>query len=271
MDDYANAIARFGDMQRYCFNELSKRPEFDESKKSIVSIFQPKSGGTFLHNRMLELGYQEFWWLFGERTDASKCFASVDALELYLRGGCTCHTHARPDPNILEALDRAHVQKVWIHLRNPAESVVSCYYHYLGEGHGSGDVGELRRQEALDEAQRRGLMPDMDINMFVRGAIDFFVKWVAEWLSFADKHPGLVVFSFYQQLANPDKLLADVFRQFGAQPDKSVSCKPISIDRYRKKRTTDWRAELSTDVETYVERRVRTELDAYPQFDALWS
>jgi hypothetical protein len=270
-DDYPNAIARFAEMQRYSFEELSQRPEYNPARKSIVSVFQPKSGGTFLHNRMLQLGHQEFWWLFANRADASKCFASSEALKLYLRGGCTCHTHARPDPNILAALDEANVDKIWVHLRNPAESAVSCYYHYQGEGHGSGDVGDLRRQQALDEAGRRGLMPDMDLSAFVRGAIDFFVKWVAEWLRFAESHPGLVVFSFYRELVNPEALLANVFDQFDTTCDRPIMNGPIPNDRYRKKRTSNWRTDLAPDVITYVERRVRAEFENLSQFDDLWS
>jgi hypothetical protein len=270
-DDYPNAIARFGEMQRYCFEQLSQRPEYDPSRKSIVSFFQPKSGGTFLHNRMLQLGYQEFWWLLAHRADASKCFANRGALRLYLRGGCTCHTHARPEPNILAALDQANVEKIWVHLRNPAESAVSCYYHYLGEGHGSGEVGEERRHQALEEAERRGLTQGTDLSTFVRDAIDFFVKWIAEWLRFAESHPGLVVFSFYRELANSEALLANVFEQFGATCDRPISDGPLPTDRYRKKRTTDWRADLTPDVQTYVERRVRAEFETCQRFDDLWS
>jgi hypothetical protein len=268
--DYANAIASFGEHQRDRFRAMTHRREIDESKKSIVSIFQPKSGGTFLHNRMLGAGYQEFWWLFSESADATRCFASIDALELFVRGGCTCHTHARPDPNILAALDQAGVENIWVHLRNPAASAVSCYYHYLGEGHGSGEIGERRRQEALDEAQRRGLTPGMDISKFVHGAIDFFVKWVAEWIRFADRHPGLVVFSYYQELANPEALLERIFSHFGATLDAPVSTQPAATDRYRRKRTADWRSELEPAVQTYVERRVLAEFEGCPQFDELW-
>jgi hypothetical protein len=270
-DDYPNATARFGEMQHYCFEQLSRRPEYDSSRKSIVSFFQPKSGGTFLHNRMLQLGYQEFWWLFADRADASKCFANTEALKLYLRGGCTCHTHGRPDPNILAALDRAHVERIWVHLRNPAESAVSCYYHYLGEGHGSGEAGELRRNQALEEAQRRGLMQGMDLSAFVRSSIDFFVKWVGEWVRFANSHPGLVVFSFYRELSDCEALLANVFQQFGARYDRPISSGPLPIDRYRKKQTSDWRTDLTPDVQTYLERRVRAEFESCPQFDDLWS
>ena len=119
-NENANAIPCFGRLARYRFDEVTSLPNFDLTKKSIISAFQPKSGGTYLHNRLLQLGYQEFWWLFTHRLCPSVCYASDEALLYYLLGGCACHTHARPDANILAALDRACVDKIWVHLRNPA-------------------------------------------------------------------------------------------------------------------------------------------------------
>ena len=149
VNDSANAVASFSRLAEYRFRELSSLPDFDPAKTAIISAFQPKSGGTFLHNRMLELGYKEFWWCFPHFLGHETCYASDEALKLYLSGGCTCHTHAMPDPNILAALDRANVDKIWVHLRNPAECVVSAYHHYRGEGHGEGALGEQRRREAI--------------------------------------------------------------------------------------------------------------------------
>jgi hypothetical protein len=157
-NDLPNAVACFDRMARHRYWELTHRPDFDPTKNSVVSIFQPKSGGTYLHNRMLELGYHEFWWCFPSHLCHSRCNAGFDALELFMSGGCTCHTHARPEANVLSALDRAGVKKIWLHMRNPAEAVISSYYHYLGEGHGDSSLGEQRRNEALSEAGRQGLL-----------------------------------------------------------------------------------------------------------------
>jgi hypothetical protein len=108
-DDNINARACFSRLAQYRYLETSKRPGYDRQKRSIVSFFQPKSAGTYLHNRLLQLGYQDFWWFFPSRMCHSYCFASAAALELFILGGCTCHSHGRPDPNILAAFDRAGV------------------------------------------------------------------------------------------------------------------------------------------------------------------
>jgi len=269
-DDNANAAACFGRLQHFRYRELASRPAFDSTRKSIISVFQPKSGGTYLHNRMLALGYQDFWWLYAHRSNASYCYASDEALRLYLAGGCTCHTHARPDPNILAALDRAGVDKIWVHLRNPAESVVSCYHHYLGEGHGSGEIGEQRKQKALDEAQREGLAPGTEKSSYVTEIIGWYLEWIVQWLKFARDRPGLVVFSDYSELANPHALLSRVFKELRDELKGNVSAEPTTNDRIRKKEGNNWRHDLSPAAQNYLEQRVRAELQEFPAFDRMW-
>ncbi len=269
--DNANASACFGRLARGRYHEAASRPGYDPARKSIVSVFQPKSGGTYLHNRLLQLGYQEFWWLFPNRINHSVCFASDEALQYYLRGGFACHTHARPDPNILAALDRAGVGKIWVHVRNPAESVVSAYHHYLGEGHGEGEVGQQRRQEALDAAQRDGLVPGMTKSDFAVSAIAFFVEWVAQWLRYAEQHPDVVVLSYYRELADPHALLSRVFAELGAAPPGAVSAALAPQDRYRQKTTNNWRHDLTPRAQRYLETRVRADLEEFPAFAQLWS
>ena len=269
--DYVNALACFGALAHYRFYELSRRPTYDHAKPSVISSFLPKSGGTYLHNRMLQLGYHDFWWMLPHHLCHSVCFASDDALRYFLHGGCTCHSHARPDPNILAGLDRAGVQKIWIHLRNPAESAVSSYHHYLGEGHGEGAIGEQRKQEALCEAQRQGLSPGTDKSAFVIDRIGWYVDWVAEWLRFAQDRPGLVVFSYYRELADPQAMFARVFDELGITLRGSMSSAPLEQDRYRKKLNANWRHDLSEEAQSYVESRVRGDLEGFAEFERLWS
>ena len=216
--DNANAAACFSRLAYFRAHELRHRPSYDPTRKSIVSIFQPKSGGTFLHNRMLQLGYQEFWWCFPDRRCHSLCYASDEALATYLAGGCATHTHARPDPNILAAFDRAGVDKIWVHLRNPAETAVSAYHHFRGEGHGEGPVGDERRREALAVAPRLGLHADSKKSTFVREQIGWCIEWITDWLRFADDHPGLIEFSYFDELADPQALFAT-----SSPPSTSIS------------------------------------------------
>jgi len=270
-NENANAIPCFGRLARYRFEEIASLPSYDLTKKSIISAFQPKSGGTYLHNRLLELGYQEFWWLFSHRLCPSVCYASEEALRYFMIGGCVCHTHARPDANILAALDRADVDKIWVHLRNPAETVVSSYHHYLGEGHGEGPVGEQRVRESQLEAPRQGLAPGMTKSAFVIKHVGWHIEWVTEWLRFAADHPGLVEFSYYSEIVDPRGLLSRVFERLGIDPPDEFSIAPTPEDRYREKATTDWRHELTPDAQTYLELRVRAELQRFPAFEQLWS
>jgi hypothetical protein len=269
--DNANAAACFGALAHHRFYEVSRRPTYDPTKTSIISVFQPKSGGTYLHNRMLQLGYHDFWWMFPHTFCHSICYASDEALRYYMHGGCTCHSHTRPDPNILAALDRAGVQRIWVHLRNPAETVVSAYHHHLGEGHGEGVIGEQRTQQAMVEAQRQGLAPGMTKSAFVMHKIGWHVDWVAEWLRFAKDRPGLVVFSYYHELADPQAMFARVFDELGVSFRGTVSASPIGHDRHRKKTSTNWRHELTIEAQDYLESRLRVDLEGYPHFYQLWS
>jgi hypothetical protein len=270
-EDYINALACFGALSHHRFYELSGRPTYDDAKPSVISSFLPKSGGTYLHNRMLQLGYHDFWWMLPHHLCHSSCFASDEALRYFMHGGCTCHTHARPDPNILAGLDRAGVQKIWVHLRNPAESTVSSYHHYLGEGHGEGAIGEQRKQEALCEAKRQGLTPGTAKSAFVIDRIGWYVDWVAEWMRFAQDRPGLVVFSYYCELTDPQAMFARVFDELGITLQGSVSAALLEQDRYRKKTNANWRHDLSAEAKSYLETRVRSALEEFAEFGCLWS
>ncbi len=270
-DDNANAIPCFDALARYRFDEVLARPSYDSTKKSIISVFQAKSGGTFLHNRLLQLGYAEFWWMYPSRKCHTYCFAGVDALSYFMRGGCTCHSHARPEPNILAALDRAKVQRIWVHLRNPAETVVSMYYHFLGEGQGQGEIGEQRKQQVMLDAQRHGLAPGMTLSEFAIQMIGWHAEWVAEWLRYARKAPGMLVFSYYRELADLQRMFARVFCELGIKLNARVCGEILEQDRFRKKANNDWRHELTPDAQKHVERRVRTELEDFPEFAQLWS
>ena len=269
-DDYQNATAAFGALARYRFDEMKSREGYDPGKRSIVSVFQPKSGGTFLHNRLLQLGYQEFWWMYPHRHCHSMTYSSDEALYYYLSGGCACHSHARPDPNILAAFDRAGVDKIWLHLRNPAEAVVSGFHHYLGEGHGGGPVGAERREEAVSEAHKQGIVEGVDASAFALDGIGFYVKWVADWLSFAEAHPGLVVISYYDELADLQSMMNRVFAEFGVENIGAVPTNVTSRDRYRAKRSTDWRDEMSAEAAEWIDMRVRAELQRFEAFPRLW-
>jgi hypothetical protein len=268
--DMVNAAACFEPISKHIYREISCQPDFDPQRKSIVSAFQPKSGGTFLHNRMLQLGFKEYWWAIWHPASAADCYVLDAAFQRYLKGGCTSHTHIRPDPNILAACDRAGVDRIWVHVRNPAACAVSAYHHFLGEGHGEGAAGQVRVQQAIAEAKlmREEVLQDKD--NFVLEYLDWNVNWLKQWLKFAQKRPGRVVFSYFHELADPQQMLSRVFSQCGVSSFGHVDSHRKPGDRYRTKQDNDWRHGLSAAVQTYAESCVRANLGEFPQYQSFW-
>lgn len=269
--DNVNATTYFERLAAGRHRDLVRSPKFDVTKPSIVTSFQPKSGGTFLHNRLLELGYQEFWWCFPHVRCHSYWFTSERTLDLYLRGGAACQTHIRPQPALLAAFDRCGVEKIWVHLRNPVESAISAFHHYRGEGHGDGAVGAQRRLEALQAAEMFRFLRRSSKDRFVREQIDWFNEWVVEWLRFDEEHPGRVVFSYHRELADAQRMLDRVFREFGVESPGRITSGPAANDRFRPNPLRDWRRDLNGATQRLVERRVQDALGRFSALERLWT
>jgi hypothetical protein len=155
-------------------------------------------------------------------------------------------------------------------LRNPAETVVSMYHHLLGEGQGHGSIGEQRKQQAIVNAQRHGLAPGISISEFVMHSIDWHIEWVVKWLRHAQRSPGLFVISYHRELANLQTMFKRVFCELDVKFNGSVSAEILEHDRFRQKASEDWRHELTSDAQKYIERRVRADLVDFPEFAQLW-
>lgn len=271
LGDNVNATTYFERLAAGRHRELIRSPNFDASKLAIVTSFQPKSGGTFLHNRLLELGYQEFGWCFPHVRCHSHWYTSQRTLDLYLQGGAACQTHFRPEPALLALFDRCGVEKIWVHLRNPIESAISAYHHYRGEGHGEGDVGAQRRHEALHTAQVFRFLSRSSKDRFVREQIDWFIEWTGQWLLFDAEQPGRVVFSFHRELADPQRMLNRVFREFGVESPGPITPSPAANDRFRPNPLRNWRHDLDAATQRFVEQRVKESLAKFPVFERLWT
>lgn len=270
LGDSSNAIACYNRLAPIHYATASSVPEFRTDLPAVVSAFQPKSGGTFLHNRMLQMGYLEFWWCMVHRSCNSVCYASDEALRLYLQGGCACHTHARPHPNITGALDRHRIEKVWVHLRNPAECALSSCYHFRGEGQGGGKIGEERCHQALAQAQQIGFSPNEELESQLSRTIGWHVDWTAEWLHYARLRPERVVFSFYDELTDVAAMMRRVYGAMGLAPPGAVTGEITERDRFRQKQSNNWRDGLSEAAQRHIEERVRWGIGRYPQFARLW-
>ena len=269
--DLSNAAVYFELLAEVRHRELVARPGFDATRPSIITSFQPKSGGTFLHNRMLEIGFEEFWWAFPDHRCHSYVYTTPRTLELYMQGGAACHTHCRPEPALLAAFDRVGVEKIWVHLRNPIESAISAFYHYRGEGHGGGEAGALRRRQALETARAFSFLTRSSMSHFVRSVLAWLTPWIEQWLQFDQDHPGVVVFTYHQELADLPGMMRRALGEFGIAPPASITCMPTDNDRFRHNRQKDWRDSLSASSGRQVEELVRSSLGKFAAFERLWT
>jgi hypothetical protein len=110
----------------------------------------------------------------------------------------------------------------------------------------------------------------MELSEFAVDNIAWFVDWVAEWLRFANRHPELVVLSYFSELTDPLALFSRIFHDLDIELSGSVTTEPLQHDRFRTKRSTSWQSELSMDARRYLERRIRADLEGFPQFAQLW-
>lgn len=264
-DDTANVVVIKDEMQRGIYKELEI--SIDLSLPAIVSAFQPKSGGTFLYNRLVMLGYRPFAWCVSHRRSLETVYCLPYSLQLYLKGGCTFHSHAYPNPQFLQVLAHANVDKIWIHLRDPAETVVSTYHHFFGDVHGEEDQERIR----VDLKEIAGIELERDINAFAVRWVHSVVLWPMKWLAYAQKFPDAVYFTSQKDLTfDAAGLLNGVLRDFGYRGSViEAVAKAKRTDRFRVGRSKDWRDELQPQTVKYVRDVVDKHLKAYPFYEAI--
>lgn len=268
-DDMPNAVAVWAEMADYLLDRAREKPGWDPARRSIVSSFMPKSGGTFIFNRLLTAcGFVEYYWGITHRLRARLVYAVPRALANYLGGGMACHTHFTPSPHNLGALDTAGVEQVWVHVRDPREAVVSNYYHCLGIGHGSGPIGEERARQAREQAAILGIDVELHnpdkLNAFVREQIASMAEWLEQWLALAQARPGYVVFSNFHELKQPEWMLARVFDEFGMALSWPDMPDTMPADRRRRDREQDWREGLSVETIQILDETARTAVGRFP-------
>lgn len=222
--DSAGCVAMFDRISAYSYGVLER---IDVSLPSIISAFMPKSGGTFLHNRMKKsLNYKDFYWGITLSADPMAVFASKSALALFLKGGCTSHTHMVPHPHNVDVFNDVGVSKIWVHIRDPRDAAMSAYFHYLGLGQGSGTVAQDRISSAAKQAEHLGIkvgrQSKEEVKEFLSNHLPSMIGWIESWLVFDQLNPGSVFFTRFDQLDNISSLLNIVLQQFGGTPRASL-------------------------------------------------
>jgi hypothetical protein len=215
----AEAIALWDRFAPYGFRHIvchRADRQHDFHLPSIFSSFMPKSGGTFTHNRMVQsLGYSEFYWAIPHPMNAQDIYVSRAASRIYTLGGFTAHCHMLPVPAVTHALADIRDTPFWVHIRNPVDCVVASFHHYLGQAQGEGELGASRRTYNAAEAQRLSLNLS-DINAFASAQLPFFVGWLRTWTDYATLNPQDVVFSFFDELDNPQGMFDRILHHYGA-------------------------------------------------------
>lgn len=265
--DIPNAIELSNEISSWAYESLveERGDELRFAQRSIVSAFMPKSGGTFLYNRLLhDCGYAPFLWYIQHPADQASVYAVPAALERYLRGGCAAHTHARPSPHNCRVLSDAGVDRIWVHVRDPLDATVAAFHHYRGEGQGEGAIAEHRRRENREEAERFGLLLDGDAEKvcagFVRQNLPFMIAWLREWLWVEQLNPGFVHFTHFDELADPKALLDDVFRALRVEIAAPEITAHLPEDRRRLRSADESRFDLSEALRKEFGRQVAAQL-----------
>ena len=251
-DDLISAIALWDQLAESAHSFLVNkyRELYNPSLPAIVSAFMPKSGGTFIFNRMRSVfGYlDEFYWGISRKNSHTEVFPTDKALAQYLLGGFFNHTHAQPSIWFRSIVERHNTGPIWVHIRHPAEACLSGYYHWQGKGQGSGIVGEQRvaqiRQQSKFLADKHnfqvGKWPD-----FFGDSMGFYSNWIESWIQYSLVRPESVFFTWHDELGNLDTFFQRMMAVYGFGFEGTTSGLVISSDRLRVDGTHDWRDGLS--------------------------
>jgi len=251
--DYINALAVWDCLAEANYEHICRvhKASYTPALPPIISSFMPKAGGTFLFNRMIQtLGYYDFPWGVTVANSYTQVYPAASAVEVYQRGGFFCHSHAQPFPHFRMIMERRNVGPIWIHIRHPAEACLAGYFHFHGEGQGEGAAGEKR--VAAMEVQRDHLRDLHSFELgewppFFRRWVGFYADWIAAWLDYETQRPGSTVFTYFDELPNPSRLLARVFLRHGYHLPEDDVVDHLADDRRRKGGNHDWRLGLSED------------------------
>lgn len=259
--DYPNAIAIWDAIAEANDAYIRKHnaSAFNPALPAIFSAFMPKSGGTFLHNRLMKtVGYLDYYWAITHVASAALVYPTPRAVEVYQRGGYTCHTHATPSPYFRFIVEPRVSQPIWVHVRHPAEACLAGFYHFKGEGQGEGEVHRQRLAEIEHDktvlGEIHGFTFDEPWPEFFATHCKFYVEWLDTWIAYADRHPGRVVFSFFDELSDVDALLTRILAIYGFDLKPRDVPETIPEDRRRTSGTRDWRAGLTDATSALVHR-----------------
>lgn len=258
--DYPNAIAIWDSLAEQNFASIlaKNNGKYNSSLPAIFSSFMPKSGGTFLFNRMIEsLGYLDFYWGITPEYSHSEVYPTSSSIDVYRKGGLFCHTHAIPSPYVRMMFREKGVSPVWVHVRDPAEVALAGFYHYQGVGQGEGAIWDERIAEMSKEKSflnQRSKVNFESREQFMRQTITFHASWLNSWLEYAEDNPRGVFFTYFDELDDTRALLKRVLLHYDCDFSLGGIADDLPQDRRRKSGIRDWREGLSDETIEIVSR-----------------
>ncbi len=231
-------------------HQQAQQAAIDRGIPSFLSAFQPKSGGTYLHARLVSAGAAEIFNHTQNPIDYNKqAYLVAGWLRIFLRGGASCHSHLRPTPWNLRILNQSGARKIWVHVRDPRQAALSAYWHGQGKGQGS---GEAARERAAMEAEMRAIHKakiggtyhfDLPADEQLRGFFEQFLTWITAWREAQDRLSPEILFTTYEQmLSDREAFERKVLSFHGAGKMRDVFSESITpSDRFRSGKSDEWR------------------------------
>lgn len=250
-DDYLNAVGIWDALafDVYDYIDESSCGSINKELPPIFAAFMPKSGGTFLYNRMInDFGYRNYDWGVTKELSYSEVYPTPNSVRAYKQGGVFSHTHALPTPYLRMIDSIENMGKIWVHVRNPLDASLSAYFHYNGEGQGDGLIADDRKREIKRDADKLYALNIVDCadreRLFI-DTINFYDLWIRSWLDFHHENPGRIFFTKFDDLINNLFVFDKVCSSYNLNNNISICSNRLPSDRFRVNGERDWKFGLS--------------------------
>lgn len=253
----------------YVNTEGQQQAAIENGVPAIFSSFLWKSGGTFLANTIHSLtGAPVTMYTAQLQYNYFFTYLIESGLRKFLRGGSFAHNHIPATEYNLDIMKRCGVKKIWIHLRDPRQVLVSSFFHTKGEGQGQGAVADQRREEAfklVDYAVAHyGAKEGITTEWMIDNHYKTTLNWISDWLK-ASEEPWLEVFftTFEEMVKDEVAFVARVFDYWGVPSHIAIKVqKDKPEDRFRKGKVDEWRSFLEQEHQEILTERMPKEFFA---------
>jgi len=268
--DMVNALEVFeqlsGDFGEY--HRQAQETAINKGVPSFLAAFMPKSGGTYLHGRLVSAGAVEIFNHTQSPIDYDRqAYLVAGWLRIFLLGGACCHSHMRPTPWNMRILNSSEVRKLWVHVRDPRQAALSAYWHGQGMGQGSGEKAIERAAmeaeiKAVHQAKIGGTyIFDMPMDEQVREFFDQYSTWIADWQAARSLLSAEILLTTHEEMvADRDGFENKVLAFHGAEHMRGVFHAPVMArDRFRLGEVDEWRTALDKPTRDWMTDRMPEE------------